>query len=243
MRAVSLRTPVSFIDERNGKDGRSSRKQCNMPMGGSPSSRKSITPGYGALENAKFTQEAGGAGVCIAVPRLFQLPESDLLRYFDRTSDLIMQLSFNGINWIGIVNRDDRRSVDLLASLPTVDPKRIGCLGLSGGAFRSTYLAGMDSRIRAAVITGWMSTLPSTGHIPYSTHSDMYDAFGLHSVLNHPDVATLGAPECAILVQKCKRDRLFTGGWHGAGRRQDPKRLRQRGPSRTIPGGILRRAP
>jgi dienelactone hydrolase len=132
-------------------------------------------------------------------------------RYLDeRTADLIMQLSFNGINWIGIVNRDDRRSVDLLASLPFVDPKRIGCLGLSGGAFRSTYLAGMDSRIRAAVITGWMSTLPSTGHIPYSTHSDMYDAFGLHSVLDHPDVATLGAPECAILVQNCKRDRLFT---------------------------------
>jgi dienelactone hydrolase len=132
-------------------------------------------------------------------------------RYLDdRTADLIMQLSFNGINWIGIVNRDDRRSVDLLASLPFVDPKRIGCLGLSGGGFRSTYLAGTDSRIRAAVITGWMSTLPSTGHIPYSTHSDMYDAFGLHSALDHPDVATLGAPECAILVQNCKRDRLFT---------------------------------
>jgi 4-hydroxy-tetrahydrodipicolinate synthase len=37
-----------------------------------------------ALENAKFSQEVGADGVCIAVPRLFQLPESDLLRYFDR---------------------------------------------------------------------------------------------------------------------------------------------------------------
>ena len=37
-----------------------------------------------ALENAKFAQEVGADGVCIAVPRLFQLPESDLLRYFDR---------------------------------------------------------------------------------------------------------------------------------------------------------------
>jgi dihydrodipicolinate synthase/N-acetylneuraminate lyase len=37
-----------------------------------------------ALENTKFAQEAGADAVSIAVPRLFQLPESDLLRYFDR---------------------------------------------------------------------------------------------------------------------------------------------------------------
>jgi dienelactone hydrolase len=132
-------------------------------------------------------------------------------RYLDdRTADLITQFGFDGINWIGIVSRDDRRSVDVLASLPFVDPNRIGCVGLSGGGFRSTYMAGMDDRIRAAVIVGWMSTLPSIGHIPYTTHSDMYLAYCLHSVLDHPDVATLGAPQCAIFVQNCRRDRLFT---------------------------------
>jgi hypothetical protein len=68
----------------------------------------------------------------------------------------------------------------------------------------------MDDRIRAAVIVGWMSTLPSIGHIPYTTHSDMYLAYGLHSVLDHPDIAALGAPKCAIFVQNCRRDRLFT---------------------------------
>ncbi len=128
----------------------------------------------------------------------------------ERTPDLIAQLAFDGINWIGIVNRDDRRSVDVLASLPFVDASRIGCAGLSGGGFRSTYLAGMDPRIRAAVVVGWMSTLPSIGHIPYSTHSDMYLAYGLHAVLDHPDVATLGAPGVALMVQNCARDRLFT---------------------------------
>ena len=127
----------------------------------------------------------------------------------ERTADLIAQLSFNGINWIGLVNRDDRRSVDVLASLPFVNPERIGCVGLSGGGFRSTYMAGTDPRIRAAVIVGWMSTLPSIASLPYSTHQDMYDAFGLHAVLDNPDVATLGAPECAVFVQNCSRDRLF----------------------------------
>jgi 4-hydroxy-tetrahydrodipicolinate synthase len=37
-----------------------------------------------AAENAQFAQAAGADAVAIAVPRLFQVPESDLLRYFDR---------------------------------------------------------------------------------------------------------------------------------------------------------------
>lgn len=37
-----------------------------------------------AAANARFAQQAGAAAICIAVPRLFALPESDLLRYFDQ---------------------------------------------------------------------------------------------------------------------------------------------------------------
>lgn len=114
------------------------------------------------------------------------------------------------MTWGGIINYDDRRAVDLLASIPEVDKHRIGCAGLSGGGFRSTYLAGMEPRIKAAVITGWMTSLPTTTDIPYPVHRDMFDPFGVHASLDHPDVATLAAPECAIFVQNCGRDRLFT---------------------------------
>jgi dihydrodipicolinate synthase/N-acetylneuraminate lyase len=37
-----------------------------------------------AVESAKFAQAAGADAVSVAVPRLFGLPEPDLLRYFDR---------------------------------------------------------------------------------------------------------------------------------------------------------------
>jgi hypothetical protein len=115
------------------------------------------------------------------------------------------------------VSHDDRRSVDLLTSLPEVDSKRIVCLGLSGGGFRATYLTGLDPRIRASVITGWMTELPTTLELPYSTHTGMLDAFGLHAYMDHPDVATLAAPNAAIFVQNCARDRLFTrAGMEGA---------------------------
>ena len=128
----------------------------------------------------------------------------------DRNSELNTWLSFSGTSWMGIVSYDDRRSVDLLASLPEVDRTRIGCLGLSGGGYRATYLTGLDSRIRASVIVGWMTSLPTTLDISYSVHQGLFDAFGAHANLDHPDIASLAAPGCAIFVQDCARDRLFT---------------------------------
>lgn len=128
----------------------------------------------------------------------------------ERVNELNTWLGFSGLNWLGIVSFDDRRAVDLLTSLPEVDPARIGCLGLSGGGFRSTYLAGTDSRIRAAVITGWMVSLPTVMDTPYSVHSGLFDAPGLHAFLDHPDVASLAAPDSSIFIQQCRQDRLFT---------------------------------
>jgi dienelactone hydrolase len=128
----------------------------------------------------------------------------------ERSSELNTWLSFSGTTWLGIVNHDDRRSVDLLASLPEVDANRIGCLGLSGGGYRATYLVGMEPKVRAAVITGWMTSLPTTLDIPYSVHASLFDAFGAHANLDHPDIASLAAPDSSIFVQNCARDRLFT---------------------------------
>jgi len=119
-------------------------------------------------------------------------------------------LSFCGLNWLGILNYDDRRSLDVLESLPEVDRRRLGCVGFSVGGYRAAYLAGMDSRVRAAVIVGWMTSLPTTLDIPYSVHARLPDAFGLHASMDQPDVASLAAPDCALMVQNCLRDRLFT---------------------------------
>lgn len=128
----------------------------------------------------------------------------------ERNAELNTWLAFCGTSWMGIVSYDDRRSVEALSSLAEVDPKRIGCVGLSGGGYRATYLTGMEPRIKASVIVGWMTSLPTTLDIPYSVHSALFDAFGLHAHLDHPDVASLAAPDCAIFVQNCARDRLFT---------------------------------
>lgn len=128
-----------------------------------------------------------------------------------------MWLGFAGTKWGGIVNYDDRRCVDLLASLPEVNASRIGCLGLSGGGFRSTYLCGMEPRIKAAVITGWMTSLPTTLDIHRQVHTYMFAPFGVQGYLDHPDIASLAAPDCAVFVQNCAQDGLFTrAGMDGA---------------------------
>jgi dienelactone hydrolase len=128
----------------------------------------------------------------------------------ERNVELNTWLSFCGTSWMGIVVHDDRRSVDVLASLPEVDAKRIGCLGLSGGGYRSTYLTGMEPRIKASVIVGWMTSLPTTLDITYTVHGALFDAHGAHANLDHPDIASLAAPDCATFVQNCARDLLFT---------------------------------
>jgi hypothetical protein len=56
---------------------------------------------------------------------------------------------------------DDLRSVDYLASRPDVDPDRLGCCGLSVGGFRSAHLAGLDLRLKVAVVVGWMCSYPT----------------------------------------------------------------------------------
>jgi dienelactone hydrolase len=45
-----------------------------------------------------------------------------------------------------------RRAADLLASLPTVDPRRLGYLGWSAGAKTGTFVAASDARFRALVL-------------------------------------------------------------------------------------------
>lgn len=128
----------------------------------------------------------------------------------DQTEILNTWLSFAGTSWMGIVNFDDRLCVNVLEAMEEVDPENIGCLGLSGGGYRSTYLTGTESRIKASVIVGWMTSLPTTIGMSRPVHRGLFDAFGAHAFLDHPDIASLAAPDCKILVQNCARDSLFT---------------------------------
>ena len=52
---------------------------------------------------------------------------------------------------MGIQIVDNMRGVDLLCSLPFVDPERIGATGASGGGNQTMWLTALDERIKASV--------------------------------------------------------------------------------------------
>lgn len=125
-----------------------------------------------------------------------------------KESTLVKTLALAGQTWPGIVFWDDIRTVDYLEMRKEVDPKRIGCLGISMGGYRSTYLAALDERIRAACVVGFMSTVRPMMKAHIDTHSWVHFLPGLHQLLDLPDVASLAAPR-PLLVQQCSQDRLF----------------------------------
>jgi dienelactone hydrolase len=114
-----------------------------------------------------------------------------------------------GFTWPGVIFWDDIRTVDYIQSRPDVDPKRIGCVGLSVGGLRSCHLAALDDRIRAAVVVGWMASFPRQlkNHIHHTIgHTKLVP--GLYRDLDYPDVASLAMPT-PLLVINGSKDGLF----------------------------------
>ena len=114
-----------------------------------------------------------------------------------------------GISWPGVVLWDDIRTLDYLASRPEVDPRRLGCVGLSVGGYRSFLLAALDERIKAAVDVGWMTSFASQikQHVIHSIGFSFHLA-GLYRYLDLPDLAALIAPRAALVING-SQDRLF----------------------------------
>ena len=121
---------------------------------------------------------------------------------------LAKSLFLAGKTWEGIVLWDDMRTVDYLLTRPEVDGSRIGCVGVSFGGYRSLFLAGMDERISAACVVGFMSTVKPMIRRHIDTHSWVHFVPAIHRYLDWPDIVALRAPK-PLLVQQCTRDGLF----------------------------------
>ena len=124
-----------------------------------------------------------------------------------KESTLVKGLTFAGATWPGVVFWDDMRTLDYLVTRPEVDPKRIGCVGISMGGYRSLFLTALDSRIRAGCVVGFMSTVQPMIHANLE-HSFVHFLPALHRYLDWPDVVSLAAPR-SLMVLQCSRDGLF----------------------------------
>jgi hypothetical protein len=100
-----------------------------------------------------------------------------------------------------------RRAVDLLQTLPDVDPERIGVVGLSNGGVTTEFAAATDTRLKVAVASGtlimydrwWAGDLTPCRceYIPK-----------LEGQMDYYDIFSLIAPR-ALLIQNGEKDNNF----------------------------------
>ncbi len=96
--------------------------------------------GRGGLDNLHYARELAQRGYVALAP--------DYPGYGDYKIDAYA-MGYVAATMKGIWNH--QRAVDLLASLPEVDPERIGCIGHSLGGHNSLFVAAFDELIKAVV--------------------------------------------------------------------------------------------
>jgi dienelactone hydrolase len=114
-----------------------------------------------------------------------------------------------GTTWPGVFLSEDQVALDILSKRSEVDPKRIGCGGLSGGGLRTVYLAGMDQRIKCAVCVGFMTTWEDLILHKSFTHTWMTYTPLLPKYLDFPEILGLRVP-LPTLVLNNNQDPLYT---------------------------------
>ena len=107
---------------------------------------------------------------------------------------------------VGLRVRDARRLVDWLEALPEFDTGRLGCMGISGGGLHTLYSTCVDTRIRAAVISGYFSTF--RGSILAMHHCPCNFVPGMGAFGEMADLAGLIAPR-PLFVESGSRDPIF----------------------------------
>lgn len=102
---------------------------------------------------------------------------------------------------------DLQRAVDALTEHPLVDRDRIAAAGLSYGGTCALFLAAVDERVRAAIVSGYLSSWRAAHTMPWNMCGSQVMPSQLGAV-EHLDVASLVAPR-ALLVESGTDDDIF----------------------------------
>jgi dienelactone hydrolase len=185
-------TSITYASPRGGE----ARAYLVLPPGKGPFPAVLFMHGIEAgpdqfLDEATALAQKGVAGLLLAAP-------------YTRRSGRQMRGTAEDLDEFVQCVVDLRRGVDLLASLPEIDPSRIGYVGHSYGAIAGGVLSGVEKRIKAYVLMAgaakWTPWLGRMG-IPAASLARM-------EVTNPAPYVSHAAP-AALLLQSGQRDTTF----------------------------------
>jgi dienelactone hydrolase len=102
---------------------------------------------------------------------------------------------------------DLARCLDVLGEHPLVDPSRLGVVGFSYGATATLFLAAIDPRVAAAVVSGYFSSWAESHKVPWNMCGSQV-LFGMLGKMEHADLSALIAPR-PLLIASGREDLLF----------------------------------
>ncbi|HEU5335281.1 MAG TPA: acetylxylan esterase [Terriglobales bacterium] len=127
----------------------------------------------------------------------------------ENAHDFAAYLDLAGANALGFFYLAMRRGLDYLATLPQVDPSRLGITGLSGGGWQTVMLGALDGRIHVAVEVAGIGALESNLVRPVDTDEIEEDATDLTAGEDYPWFVAMRAPRPTLLIHNENDDCCF----------------------------------
>jgi dienelactone hydrolase len=109
-------------------------------------------------------------------------------------------LDLVGSNALGLFYLAMRRGLDYLATLPEVDPARLGVTGLSGGGWQTVLLGALDPRVSVSVEVAGLGSRESNLTTPRDTYEIEEDAPDIMQGFDYPEFIAMRAPRPTLLV-------------------------------------------
>lgn len=165
-------------------------------------------PGY----HKDFTIALVRRGHVVIVPELLGFGETRLTEHQDAApeanscSRLASNLLMLGRTLLGMRVLQTQRALEFVQSMPEVDVERIGIMGISGGGAVASFVSALDDRIRAAVISGYVSRFQ--GSVMAMHHCIDNFVPGILKYAELPDIVSMIAPR-PLLIEAGTKDHIF----------------------------------
>jgi hypothetical protein len=124
---------------------------------------------------------------------------------FARGGYVVLAPSFPHQPYAAMMLWDLFRCVDVLESRPEVDAQRIGVGGLSMGGEWTMWIAACDTRLKVAVVSGWMCTTEGVFAVP---NCECWELPGLVELMDVCEVHLLIAPR-PVVFESAEHDGCF----------------------------------